>query len=380
MPRLLNQIKGLPDRWRKASRLIRNILISIALLLVAMRLALPFVLKAYVNKQLDKIPEYAGELQEVDVHLWRGAYKIRNLKVVKTTGPIPVPFFSTPAMDLSIQWKELFHGAIVGEVLLEKPQLNFVAAPSPEQSQTGMDKSWGKTLEKLFPFKINRFEIKDGQIHFRDFFKSQPVDLFVTNLFAVATNLTNARDLKEKLPSGLKATGGTLGRGNFDIDLKLNVLAPAPTFELNAAVTNVDLVALNDFLKGYGKFDVERGIFSLYTSVASVNGNYEGLVKVLFENLDVFEWEKERKKNVLDIFWQAIVGVFSTTLKNQPKDRLAANIPISGSFTKANVDLWSAIGSLLRNAFVRAIVPRIDRSVHVEEVEQSKKGKKLKTE
>jgi len=83
----------------------------------------------------------------------------------------------------------------------------------------------------------------------------------------------------------------------------------------------------------------------MFTSVASVRGTYKGSVKVLSKDLDVFEWEKERKKTVLDIFWEAIVGVLSEGFKNHPHDQLAAQIPVSGSFSDVHADLWSAAGS-----------------------------------
>jgi hypothetical protein len=198
----------------------------------------------------------------------------------------------------------------------------------------------------------------------------------LNDLTAVATNFTNTRDLKEKLPAGVTARGTTVGGGDVDFQLRIDPLARAPTYELVCQVTNVDLVALNDFLKAYGKFDVERGVFGLYTSVASRDGSYEGEIKLLFENLDVFAWEKERKKNVLEIFWQAIVGTLTTAFKNQPKDRLATKIPISGSYENSQVGVWSAVATLLQNAFVRALLPKVDRQMSVEEVKEKKAKKK----
>ena len=37
---------------------------------------------------------YQGKVGEIDVHLWRGAYSIRDVRLVKMTGNVPVPFFS----------------------------------------------------------------------------------------------------------------------------------------------------------------------------------------------------------------------------------------------------------------------------------------------
>src|SRR6185503_15269096 len=137
---------------------------------------------------------------------------------------------------------------------------------------------------------------------------------------------------------------------------------------------------MNDFLRAYGKFDVERGTFSLYTEVAAADGRYEGYLKPLFEDLDVFEWEKERGKNILQKFWQAIVAGVAQILKNQPHDRLATRIPISGNFEKTDVDIWATVGGILKNAFVRALLPKFDQSVSVQDVKQkTEKDKKSAT-
>jgi hypothetical protein len=366
----------LSHRWKKVSRRSRWIMGVVVGLLVITRLALPFAVKSYVNHQLRKNSSYSGTIGDVDIGLWRGAYRIHDIQIFKKTGGVKVPFFAAPEMDLSIQWKELFHGAVVGEVVMSRPKVNFVSGPTPDQTQTGENVAWDQMLKSLFPFKLNRLEIRQGQIHFQNEHSTPPVDIYLNGLAAVATNFTNTRNLKQELPAGVTARGTTIGGGGLNLQLRINPLAPAPTYELVCEVTNVDLVALNDFLKAYGKFDVERGVFGLYTSVASKDGSYEGEIKVLFENLDVFAWEKERKKNVLEIFWQAVVGTLTTAFKNQSKDRLATKIPIAGSYENKQVGVWSAAATLLQNAFIRALLPKVDRQMTVEEVKEKKAKRK----
>lgn len=349
-----------------------RIALIVLLFLVGARLALPAVVKAYVNRQLGKTPEYQGQIGSVSLHLWRGAYRIRDISIFKTAGGIPAPLFSAPQMDLSMEWRELFHGALAGEVILEKPKVNFVSGPTAAETQTGKEADWGKTLRSLFPFKINRFQVRSGEVHFQNLHSSPPVDIFLHRLAATATNLTNTRDIKTRLPAGVTGRATALGDGVVDFHLQLDPLASGPTFEATTQLTNVSLPALNDFLRAYGKFDVERGLFSLYTSVAAKDGSYEGYLKVFFENLDVFEWEKERKKNALEVFWQAIVGTLTTVFKNQPKDRLAMKIPISGSYEQNKVGVWTAVATMLRNAFIRALIPKLDEPVKVENITEKK--------
>src|SRR6478736_1951346 len=80
------------------------ILGSLLVLLIALRIALPYILLKLVNKELQNIPGYTGHVDDIDVALMRGAYKIKMIKLEKTSGKVPVPFFSAPLIDLSLQW------------------------------------------------------------------------------------------------------------------------------------------------------------------------------------------------------------------------------------------------------------------------------------
>jgi hypothetical protein len=83
----------------------RNLIIflgSLLVLLIAIHIALPYKLLKLVNVELQNIPSYTGHVEDIDVALIRGAYKIKSIKLEKTGGKIPVPFFSAPLIDLSI--------------------------------------------------------------------------------------------------------------------------------------------------------------------------------------------------------------------------------------------------------------------------------------
>jgi hypothetical protein len=337
--------------------------------LIGLRLALPFVLMDYVNRQLNHSRDYSGRIGDVTLHLWRGAYQVHDIHIFKTSTNLPVPFFSTHILDLSLQWSELFRGALVSRIVMQRPSLNFVSGPAAAQTQTGKEISWGDTLESLVPFKINSLEITSGQIHFQNLYSKPPVDIYVNGVSALATNFSNSRRVASKLPAGILAQGTTLGGGDLHLQMQVNPLAKTPSFELTSQLTNVDLVALNDFLRAYGKFDVARGDFAMFTSFAAKDGYYDGYCKLFFKNLKVFTWEKEKRKDALDIFWQAIVDVLTTAFKNQRHDQLATKIPITGVFGKTDVHVWPTVATLLQNAFIRSLVPQLDQPVKVDMID-----------
>jgi hypothetical protein len=345
---------------------------GLIIILIVVRIALPFILLKYVNKTLDALNGYDGKIKRITIHLWRGAYEIDSLAIVKTNGKVPVPFFSAKKADLSVQWSELFHGSLVGKITLYNPKLNFVVGPSEKQKQTKMDSSWTDKVKKLFPFKINHFDVIDGEIHFRNFHSDPKVDIFLNNLRVKAENLTNSRDVSKTLVATIDATGNAQKTGKFIFHLSMDPYALQPTFDIKTKLTNVDLVKLNNFIKSYGKFDVESGTFDLVGEFAAAKGKFEGYVKPFFKNMKVLSVKKDIK-NPLKLFWETIVGAITGLFKNKKKDQLAARIPISGSFKSPSPDIWATIGSMLENAFIRALVPNIEGTESIKKLENKNK-------
>src|SRR4051794_32103462 len=87
-----------PHRWR------RRILISLAILVILLGIAramLPSALRWYVNRVIDRNPLYDGKIGAIEVHLWRGAYSIDDVRLIKTTGNVPIPLFSAKRVDFA---------------------------------------------------------------------------------------------------------------------------------------------------------------------------------------------------------------------------------------------------------------------------------------
>jgi hypothetical protein len=348
--------------------------LSVVTILVGVRLMLPMWVQSYVNDKLDQIPEYDGQIGDVDLFLIAGAYSIEDVDVVKTTGEVPVPFFSGERVDFSVDWSELFHGAAVGEILVQRGKLNFVKGKTEGDTQTEIDSVWLEVVKDLFPFKINRFEIREGEVRFNDFHAEPKVDVYMTNLAAVCTNLYNTREFETELPADFRARGITLGEGEMDVHVKLDPLASEPKFDLELAIENMDLVALNNLLEAYGKFNVKRGTFEIFSEIAASGGTFDGYLKPFFKDLDVLELDQDAK-NPLKLAWQAIIAGAMKIFKNHPEDQVATKIPVSGTFEKTDVGIWTAVVNVLRNAFVEAFSARLDKSINLFERDDDAKKK-----
>ncbi len=349
-------------------------LASFAVLLVAVRMALPSFVQRYVNGKLDEIPDYDGHVGDIDLHLLRGAYVIKNVDLVKVAGRVEVPFFSAERADLSVQWGALLDGKLVGKISLTRPKLNFVSGPSPQQSQESVDSSWQDKVQALFPLRINSFEVSDGQIHYRDFHSDPKVDIFVDSLYVEAKNLTNSKDVSDTLFAVVEARGVAMKMAPVTMHLEIDPFAEQPTFELKASLRRLALPSLNDFIRAYGDFDFEKGTLSLDTELAAAGGGIKGYVKPLLNDVKIVDWKEDAVKP-LKALWETAVGAVGALFTNPQKDRIGTEIPIEGKIEHPGTNIFAIIGGLLKNAFIRALTPGLEGKVDLAPLDSAKKRK-----
>jgi hypothetical protein len=353
------------DPKRKRRRVWRRmgiVLLVLALVFGVGRVLLPNLVRDYVNRTLDRNPLYEGNIGEVQIHLWRGAYLIEDVRINKRTGDVPVPLFAAKRVNFALEWNALREGKAVGRVVMVEPEINFVDAPSEGEAQTGGGGPWLQIIKDLFPFKINSAVIKDGSIHFRAYQTAKPVDVYISQLEATVDNLGNIRDETNPQVSTVQATALVMDHARFEYKMTLDPFSYRPTFHMAMRLLGLDVTKINDLAIAYGKFDFKRGWFDLILETDSNEGQITGYAKPLFRNLKIFSLREDLKEDkVLQLFWQALVGSATSLFKNQSRDQFGTLIPFSGDATgDTTADLFATIGNILRNAFVRAYLPRLE--------------------
>ena len=118
------------------------------------------------QRQLAALDSYDGHVGDIDIHLWRGAYSIDDIEIVKTGASRPVPFFRADRIDLSVEWRSLFRGSIVSEASFFGPEVNLVQGKTAADSQLGKEENWNARLEEMFPFRFNTIDVTDGTVRF----------------------------------------------------------------------------------------------------------------------------------------------------------------------------------------------------------------------
>lgn len=351
-----------------------KILIVVVVILVGLRIYLPYWVTDYVNQVLDDIPGYTGSVEDVDIHLYRGAYRIQKLKIVKEGEDIPVPFVDAVAVDFSVQWDALFDGRVVGEVELIRPVINFVVAVSDSTAaeQAGGEADWTEPIKELLPLKINRLTATNGKITYRDYAADPQVNISLDSIELQATNIDNAEHHDKALPSNIHATATSIGGGRLVLNAEANLLKEIPDFDMNASFEGVALPALNDFTNAYAKLDFEKGGFNLYSEMAVSKGILTGYMKPVLTDLKVVDFSED-KKNPLKLVWESISGLILELFENHSKDQFATKVPMNGNLNDVKTSIWPTIGNIFKNAFIKAFTKKTDDTVSFGDLKQ--KGK-----
>lgn len=335
----------------------------IILMLVAVRLALPYWVEDYVNETLRDISGYTGSVENINIQLYRGAYRIDGMVIDKIEGNHRVPFLEIDQIDLSVEWPALLKGSLAGEVHIEAPVLNFVA-PEADEGQYGEDVNWTEPLKELIPIEINRFTLSNGTIHFLDFSTSPQVDLSLRLVELEILNISNVEPPEdETLPSSIRLQAISIGNGVMNIIARANLLKDIPDMELVFEFEDVYLPDLNDFLEAYASVDAEDGMFHLYSEITMDDGIVEGYVRPIINNLSVIDLQEG---SIPEVIWESIVGFVAAIFTNPPEDQFATEVPLSGDLNDPDAAVFPALWNLFRNAFIEALSREVEGEIEIE--------------
>jgi hypothetical protein len=334
--------------------------IIILILLIAFRLYLPTLVKNNINKVLADIPGYYGQVEDVDISLIRGAYVINGMYLSKGTAESQVPFLNFPKSDISIEWKSLFKGKIVSEIIMTSPEVIYVFEDQKEESGDADVDDWTKALTDIVPIDINHFEVHDGKVAFVQLSAEPNIDLQIDKLELTADNLRNVVEKERILPSPIRASGVSIGKGKVSLEGNMNLVKEIPDMDLSFSLENAEATALNDFTNYYAGIDFDKGTFGVYSEVAIADGHLIGYVKPLLTDTKLIG----EGDGFLEILWEGFVGFFKFILKNQGTDTLATKVPFEGDLNNVEAGVWPTVFNIFKNAWIKAFTGEVDDDIN----------------
>ena len=222
---------------------------------------------------------------------------------------------------------------------------------------------WSKVLTDLVPIEINSFEAYNGKLAFVQLSADPDVDLSINNLDLMATNLRNVEEKGKILPSSIKAFGVSFGGGNVKLEGAMNIIKEIPDMDIAFSLEKSNAVALNDFTNYYAGLDFESGTAELYSEIAIADGFLKGYMKPLLINSKFIG----KEDGFLETLWEGFVGFFKFALKNQSTDTLATEIPIEGDLNNVEADIFSTVGGIIKNAWIKAFKGETNDTIEFED-------------
>jgi hypothetical protein len=275
-----------------------------------------------------------AKLRGYDVDLPRAKFSLigisatlENVRVsqMNDTGP---PVLVIPKIRASLQWRELLALRLVSDVQIESPQVRINLAQlrrEVDDSVKVKDRGWQDALAEIHPFKINLFEVTDGDVIYVDTDNSRP--LHAGKLQLRAENIRNIHEKDEQMPSRLHAEADIFGRGHVVIDGVADFLArPTPGFRFDYAVRDVPIDEFNP-VAHHASLKVKGGVLgSEGTIETGPNGIGAHIRNVMVNGLKV-DYMQKRVASVVS-------GVAKETAKANAKRRytlIVDTVAVTGS-------------------------------------------------
>lgn len=221
----------LKRRWRRPrlGRRTRWILGGIAVFLALLVIASFFIdepLRRYIEDRMNaSLTGYTASIDRLNFHPIGASLTLHNLVMIQDAHPDP-PVLLIERLDASVQWKALFFGRVVADFRVERPKIyadrqhleSEMKDPTPVKEH-----GWQQAFEAIYPLKINRVRIVDGQVTYVDDTRFEPLRL--SRIDVTAENIRNIRSKDRVYPSDLRADAVVFDRGKLVIDGNADFLA-----------------------------------------------------------------------------------------------------------------------------------------------------------
>lgn len=352
------------DKKKKISFWKSKTFLVIVVVLLLFRIALPSTVKYFLNKQLSTLDGYSGKIEDVDIALYRGAYKIDGFSLISNDAK-EVPLIKIETVDLSVEWKSIFNGSLVGEIDIIRPQINLttgltqtdsVETKSDNNFDNVEDAGWKDVVTGLFPLKINRLGLTNAEIHYKDLSSTPIMDVFIDSINGNITNLTNSTKLSKDKVASIDIKARAMSEAGISLKGSLDPYEDDITSKMNITMEDLQLESINNYLDYYAKIDAERGTINLYSEIDIIKGNVEGYLKPLIKNAKFLAIRDEDKDDsFVDKIREGAVNIASNLFENNKKDQIGSKILINGNINDPDINITKAITSFLGNAFLKAI-------------------------
>jgi len=348
--------------------------------LVLVRLALPIVALAFINRALKKNKSFRGQVGHINLNLTGSAIYLKNIQgsLADEASGIDSLKLLIDKVEVRIRVSELFRRIVNANVIMHNPNVVYANVISKDEPKPGENHSNNElstlqtsplktALERLIPFAI-KLTILNGRVRYIDHTSDAKVDVEADALHVRVNNFSNI-PAHASVPAKIDAIANVYqGKWMFTMDLK--PLEEYLTFRLKLSLKEASMPLLNNFFQSIGKFDVNEGKLSLFMELAAEKGEFNGYLKPIFKDLEIIGVEDKNDSFLIRI-WERLLAIVVHALENDKLNQIATVVPVEGRFDHPQVNVIAAIGGVLKNAFIQGLRPSFEDAIGFRSVVKS---------
>jgi hypothetical protein len=343
-------------RRGKLPRWLRRLLIATAIVvgvLVMIRLVLDPVASHFTRKALNDAEGIRGDFHSVHVTVFPPGYQINRLKIVER----PVddwkhPLFYAERVMARIDWRELLRARVAATVRLDEPKIVISKRAKKDEAKAGVP-DVRDALTRVTPARVNRIEVREGEIHYRDLTAPRRPEIWLHDLELAVENIAT----REELAGGRPITvGGSakLGRsGDVTLFVSANAFAKKLEFAGECAVKGWKVAELFDLIEPATDLQTPEGTLDVFTEFKVAGGMITGGVKPVLKNVKVRPTDDDFGNKLKA--WLADKGLRLFSDRVPDRNAVVTIVPIKGKLDAPEIQLWPAVIGVIRNAFVEGI-------------------------
>jgi hypothetical protein len=262
----------------------------------------------------------------------------------------------TDERSVEARWdglKVAFHfadGVTTCEATLTHPKVRMFDR-GPSRARSG--ELSASLLRQLPPISIESVAVRDGELDYVDLTSAARPELWFHDVELSLENLTTRLGETRGLPILLTARATVQRSGTLTVWVSADPFGRVLHVAGRAALRGLRTAELFEFLQVTAGLRAPSGTLDLYVEFAIEGNHVTGGLKPILRDVEVRPARHGLLHRLTAFVVDLGMDVFSDRVTR--RQAVAGIIPIDGTLSNPSPDLWPAVLSVLRNAFVQGI-------------------------
>jgi len=322
-------------------------------------MALDPLARHYTARALHQMHGYDGEFRDVHVTVFPPRYHISRLKMIEVPGGHwKQPFFYAEDITAGLDWRSLlFHRQLDARVRVVRPKLVVERPPGPKPPARPLP-DVGEALEQAPALRVERIEVKNGEVLFRDLADKGQPELWLHDMEVVVENVATREPLEGGRP--VTVTGRAVLQRTGVVTTFLSADPWASRGLTFAGQTSLRGLAVDDLyglVTPQAELKPTKGTVDMFAEYRATDGALTGGVKPVLKDVEVSAAHADLGNRLKAWLVDTGLDLFSDRVPD--RHAVATTIPIKGRIEDPHAQLWPTVLGVVRNAFVEGLASGI---------------------